>query len=120
MKSNPLRLEYESSVRELQKEKERLLNEGCPVEEIARLLHAKRRQLGVIYKDAAPPLFRAYILYATKQKYGDPLGPSYEMLRKNKSPEQIMESAARPIQDLNDRLTLEGFAAWFQETYNYE
>jgi len=86
-------------------------------ENIAKILHERRRELGKIYKDAAPPLFREYILYATEKKYGDPLGPDYESLKKRKTAEEIIESATRPIEDLNNRLTIEGFAEWFRQTY---
>ena len=50
-----------------------------------------------------------------ERKYGDPLGPTYEMLRKRKTPEQIMESASRTIRDLSDRLTVDGFKEWYEK-----
>ena len=118
LKSNPLRLEYEQKVRELATVREQLFAVGYAVEDIAHILHSQRRELGVIYKDSAPPLFRKYIWYATAQKYGDPLGPDYASLRSRKTPEEIIESASRPIDDLNNRLTLEGFKQWFEEHYN--
>jgi len=117
LKTNPLRLEYEQKVRELAVMRERLFAEGRSIEEIAQLLHGRRRELGVIYKDSAPPLFREYIWYATAQKYGDPLGPDYESLRSRKTPEEIIESASRPIDDLNNRLSLDGFERWFYEIH---
>ena len=117
LKSSPLRLEYEREVRALSALKEELFAKSESKEAIARGLHDRRRTLGRIYKDAAPPLFREYILYATKQKYGDPLGPDYKSLRKRKSVDDIIESAACPIKDLDNRLTIEGFAAWFRQTY---
>ena len=61
----------------------------------------------------AAPLFREYIYAATAAKYGDPLGPTFDMLRQTKSCRQIIASASRPIADLDDRLTLEGFRAWY-------
>ena len=118
LKTNPLRLEYEEKVHELSRLKDELFQSGLRVEEIARILHGKRRELGKIYKDAAPPLFREYILYATEQRYGDPLGPDFEALRKNKTAEQIIESSTRPIEDLNNRLTVDGFVRWYKEFYN--
>lgn len=68
--------------------------------------------------NSAPPLFREYIWYATAQKYGDLLGPDYEALCRRKTPAQIIESASRPIDDLNNRLTLDGFKQWFEEVYS--
>ena len=117
LKTNPLRLEYERKVRELADYRDTLYSEKKSEQEIARLLHGARRKLGEEYKDAAPPLLRQYIFYATKQKYGDPLGPDYDTLSKKKTPGEIIESATRPIKDLDNRLTLEGFKTWFDCVY---
>lgn len=116
LKDSPLRLAYEEKVRLLAQEAQALLSSGLTEEEIARTLHQRRRDIGKEYKEAAPPMFRAYIYAATARKYGDPLGPTYEDLRKKKTPAQIIESASRPIEDLNDRLTVEGFIRWYQRT----
>ena len=117
LKSNPLRLEYERKVRELSEFRDELFAKGESRENIARILHERRRELGKVYKDAAPQLFREYIFYATEKKYGDPLGPDYESLKKRKSDEEIIESATRPIENLDNRLTIEGFAEWFRTIY---
>ena len=108
LKTNPMRLAYEEKVRGLRALKE---------EELAHRLHTQRRELGRAYKEMEPPLFRAYIYYATEQKYGDPLGLDYEQLRKVKTPEEIIASATRPIADLDQRLTLDGFIRWFEQVY---
>ncbi len=113
LKTSPLRLEYENKVRELQSKPKKLKAEGYSEDQIARAMHEKRRELGRQYKEAAPPLFREYIYEATAAKYGDPLGPTYEMLREKKTCKQIIESASRPIKDLDNRLTLEGFQQWY-------
>ena len=91
----------------------RLRAEGYSESEIARMLCQRRRELGKAFKEAAPPLFRAYIYAATAAKYGDPLGPTYSQLRRHKSDAQIIASAARPIENLDRRLTLEGFRQWY-------
>lgn len=117
LKTNPLRLEYELKVHELSAFRETLFAKGESEEAIAKKLHECRRELGRVYKNAAPPLFREYILYATEKKYGDPLGPDYESLRRKKSVEDIIKSATRPIDNLDNRLTIEGFVEWFQHTY---
>lgn len=114
IKNNPLRLAYESNVRALKGLPDQLRAEGYTEEQIARVMHNKRRELGRRFKEAAPPLFREYIYAATAEKYGDPLGPTFEMLQKKKTCEQIIESASRPIADLDNRLTLEGFAKWYE------
>jgi hypothetical protein len=118
LKTSPLRLEYEKKVYELRSLPEKLKLKGCSDEQIARAMHEKRRELGRRYKEAAPPLFREYIYVATAEKYGDPLGPTFEMLREKKTCTQIIESASRPIVDLNDRLTLDGFQQWYRTHKN--
>ena len=97
----------------LDNDPEKLKAEGYTEDQIARAMHEKRRELGRQYKEAAPPLFRAYIYEAAAAKYGDPLGPVYEMLREKKTCKQIIESASQPIEDLDNRLTLEGFQQWY-------
>ena len=84
LKTSPLRLEYENKVHDLRSVPEKLKVEGFSEEQIARAMHDKRRELGRQYKEAAPPLFREYIYEATAAKYGDPLGPTYEMLREKR------------------------------------
>ncbi len=115
LKTSPLRLEYEKKVYELRSIPEKLKAEGYSEDQIARAMHEMRRKLGRQYKEAAPPLFREYIYEATAAKYGDPLGPTYEMMREKKTCEQIIESASRPIEDLDDRLTLDGFKQWYMK-----
>ena len=113
-----LRLEYENKVSDLRILPEKLKAEGCSEDQIAREMHEKRRELGRQYKEAAPPLFREYIYAATAAKYGDPLGPTYEALREKKTCKQIIESASRPIKDLDNRLTLDGFQQWYMTREN--
>lgn len=115
IKNSPLRLAYEEKVWALKRVPQILRSEGKSEEQIAREMHRLRRELGRQYKEAAPPLFRAYIYAATATRYGDPLGPTYEMLREKKTCQQIIESATRPINDLDDRLTLEGFLTWYEQ-----
>ena len=109
LKTSPLRLEYEKKVYELRSIPEKLKAEGYSEDQIARAMHEMRRKLGRQYKEAAPPLFREYIYEATAAKYGDPLGPTYEMMREKKTCEQIIESASRPIEDLD------GFKQWYMK-----
>ena len=114
------RLEYENKVHDLRSVPEKLKAEGFSEEQIARAMHEKRRELGRQYKEAAPPLFREYIYDATAAKYSDPLGPTYEMLREKKTCRQIIESASRPIEDLDNRLTLDGFQQWYKTHKNLQ
>ena len=115
LKDNPLRKEYEAKVAGLAEVATELLAQGLDEETVARTLHDKRRELGAQYKHAAPPLRCEYIYYATAKKYGDPLGPSFEALRKKKTCAEIIASSSRPIADLDKRLTIEGFKEWFAE-----
>lgn len=115
LKESPLRQEYEQRVAALHQLGNRLLASGKTEEQTARILHAERRELGRQYKQASPPLFREYIYAATAAKYGDPLGPTYEQLRRTKTCAQIISSASRPIENLDNRLTLDGFEQWYQE-----
>lgn len=115
LKESPLRQEYEQRVAALHQLGNRLLASGKTEEQTARILHAERRELGRQYKQASPPLFREYIYAATAAKYGDPLGPTYEQLRRTKTCAQIISSASRPIENLDNRLTLDGFEQWYRE-----
>lgn len=113
LKDSALRQEYEHKVARLCELPTKLRTAGKTEEQIARIMHEARRELGRQYKLASPPLFREYIYAATAAKYVDPLGPSFDVLCKTKSYEQIIESASRPIENLSDRLTLEGFRDWY-------
>lgn len=89
--------------------------QGLPEKEIAYTLHNKRRELGKIYKEAAPLLLQEYIYVATVNKYGDPLGPTFEQLSERKTYAEIIESSSRPIEDLDNRLTVDGFVEWYRK-----
>lgn len=118
LKDSPLRLEYEEKVRNLKDLETELRKQGLPEKEIAYTLHNKRRELGKIYKEAAPPLLQEYIYVATANKYGDPLGPTFEQLAERKTYAEIIESSSRPIEDLDNRLTVDGFIEWYRKKVN--
>ena len=63
LKDSTLRLEYEEKVRDLSILREQMETEGKTKEQIALTMH-----------EAAPPLFREYIYYATAGKPGQPGG----------------------------------------------
>lgn len=115
IKNSRLRKQYEDEVHKLQQLAQKLVAQHGNTDEVARQLHDMRRAIGFKYKKAAPPLFCEYIYAATAAKYGDPLGPTYEQLRRTKTPEQIIASASTPIKDLDARLTLDGFVQWFNQ-----
>ena len=58
LKDSPLRLAYEKEVHALRSVPQILASKGYSEEQIAQIMHEKRRELGRQYKDAAPPLFR--------------------------------------------------------------
>lgn len=92
-----LRLEYEKKVLKLKEKALKLKESGRHDEEIARALHAERRALGVKFKNITPPEILEKIYQRNLEKYGDPLGPSIELLRsRGKTWTQIIESACRP------------------------
>lgn len=114
LKNSPLRLEYEEKVLNLKDLEKELRKQGLPEKEIAYTLHNKRKELGKIFKEAAPPLLQEYIYVATANKYGDPLGPTFEQLAERKTYAEIIESSSRPIEDLDNRLTVDGFIEWYK------
>ena len=73
IKNSPLRLAYEEKVWALKRVPQILRSEGKSEEQIAREMHRLRRDLGRQYKDAAPPLFRAYIYAVTAARLSVPL-----------------------------------------------
>ena len=115
LKDSLLRLEYEEKVRNLKELEKELRKQGLSEKEIAYTLHNKRRELGKIFKEAAPPLLQEYIYVATANKYGDPLGPTFEQLAERKTYAEIIESSSRPIEDLDNRLTVDGFIEWYRK-----
>jgi hypothetical protein len=116
-KNNPLRQAYENEVLNLAKRGEELLSQGMPKEEVARILHQIRRDLGVKDKDATPQPLRDYIYEINQTRYGDPLGPSFEhMMKTGKDFDQIIESATRPNENI-DKL-LSGFEQWLKEQHS--
>ena len=87
LKDSALRREYEQKVAALCALPPKLAAAGQSEAEIARTLHELRRELG----------------------------PTFEMLCKTKSYRQIIDSAARTIENLDNRLTLEDSRAWYKQ-----
>jgi hypothetical protein len=92
-----LRKKYVIEVISLRDKIPAMRNMGMSMEEIARVLHAERRALGVKYKDLTPPNLREKFLARNVREYGDELGPTIEWFRKKgKSWEEIIEGAITP------------------------
>jgi len=112
-KENPLRIEYETKINKLAELANTLKEQGKSQKEIARTLSQMRRELGVEYKDASPPILRDYIYEINKARYnGDPLGPDFKWLMKRYDGDysKIIEASSRPNPNI-DRL-LGGFREW--------
>lgn len=81
--SKPLmRLEYELAVRRISEGVGRMRQAGKTEGEIARWAQQQRRDLGERFKNQTEPNLREVIYKRNITKYGDPLGPSYESLRR--------------------------------------
>lgn len=91
-----LRNEYIKAVSDLRSLAYELRASGQGVEQIARTLHAKRREIGEEFKNLTPEDKRIIIQRYNRKAYSDELGPSVEWLRDHgKTWEQITESACR-------------------------
>ena len=87
---------YEALVRELARRADALRCQGVDPETIARTLHAERRALSTQFKEITPEPLRTVIHERTVAVYGDPLGPTIELLRaQGKSWDEIIDGASR-------------------------
>jgi len=92
-----LRARYEQQVRALARQADDLRAAGLAAGEIARGLHAERRDLSARYKALTPEPLRSRIAARSIAIHGDPDGPSIDSLRAaGKSWDQIAEAAACP------------------------
>ncbi|MCR2805202.1 hypothetical protein [Paenibacillus soyae] len=113
IKNHPLRQAYEIEVAGLAQNADNLLKQGKSETEVAKILHQARREIGVKYKDVTPEALRNYIYSINMNRYGDPLGPTYEFLKlQGKSDADIIRSASRPNPDVNSLLA--GFELWLR------
>jgi hypothetical protein len=88
------------------------------VEKISRLEDRAKEleETGLSDRESEPPLIREYTNYKSNQKYGDPIGPSYEQLYEKKhSYRKIIEGAWRPSDHLEERFTVDDFKSWYME-----
>ncbi|WP_211232040.1 hypothetical protein [Pseudoduganella violaceinigra] len=111
IKNHPLRQAYEAEVAGLKEEAEAMAKSGATDEEIARKMWARRREIGVKYKNVTPEPLRDYIYEVNTGRYNDPLGPSFESLVKSAEKKMldpyktIAESSSRPNGDVNGLLS---------------
>jgi hypothetical protein len=81
--SKPLmRLEYEVAVKRIGDNITAMRKAGKSEEEIAKWANEERRSVGRKFKDATDPDLREIIYKRNTEKFGDPLGPSYEDLKR--------------------------------------
>ncbi len=92
-----IRKAYMKSVGNLQGMGQTMLKQGYSKEVVAKVLHAQRRYLGTVYKDATPPELLKQIHARNMARYGDKMGPTIKYLRKRKgaSWDDIINSASR-------------------------
>jgi uncharacterized Zn-binding protein involved in type VI secretion len=111
-KNSPLRAEYEGRVAGLSDYETTLREQDLSDRDVAQAMHQARRDLGVEYKDATPDPLRDYIYDVNTERYGDPLGPSFEDLEEkyNGDYDKIISAAKRPNPDVNKLLG--GFSDW--------
>ena len=96
-----LRQLYTDEVAGLEKVGKDLLASGKSEAEVAQTLNQMRRDLGIKYKEMTPPDLLDYIYKFNDARYGDKLGPTYEMLKQQgKTDAQIIASASRPLGDM--------------------
>ncbi len=94
----PERQAYLDDVGQMHKIYEEAKARGDSKENIGKMLQKMRREIGEKHKDLTPKEFREEIYKRNIDKYGDPLGPTVDWLRKKggKTWDEIIESALRP------------------------
>jgi hypothetical protein len=115
IRNHPKRQAYQDAVANIAEFSRQRIDElGGPspevLEQVAQESWLRRRQIGEQYKDVTPLALRHHIYAKNVERYGHPLGPSYEELSDTKTPEQIIAGAARPNPDV-DKL-LKDFRPW--------
>lgn len=90
---------------------------GATNETIARKMWARRREIGVKYKNLTPQPLRDYIYEVNIERHGDALGPSFPRLMKSAAKKKMLEpykmiidSSCRPNGDINELLS--NFREW--------
>lgn len=94
VRDQPLRRAYEREVAQLAAQAAELERQGVPLDEIARTVHQRRRDIGIKYKDLTPAPLRERIYEINRQRYGDPLGPTFEFLVKNNTRDGVVDYRA--------------------------
>jgi hypothetical protein len=91
-----LREAYETEVKGMRSTVKDMFKRNKSIEEIARTVSEKRRELGIKYKDITPPELLDVIYKRNIKVYGDKLGPTVDYFRSNGvSWEEIIEEALR-------------------------
>jgi hypothetical protein len=122
LEKHPLRQAYQAEVTALANSANTLRAGLGPhpnqaqLELLARVMHARRRELGVLYKNTTPkPLLDA--IYARNLKlYEDKLGPSFESLARkyHGDMDKVIEAASRPNPSI-DQLLKSDLRDWIMD-----
>ncbi|WP_192872137.1 DUF6861 domain-containing protein [Pseudomonas congelans] len=92
----PLRQNYVKAVYELKKTINRMRANGLDLEDIAKHAYEARTNLKIEYRKFTPPELLETINARNMNKYGNPIGPTFEdLVNKGKTFEQIIDSATR-------------------------
>lgn len=92
----PLRQNYVRAVYELKKTINRMRASGTDLEEIAKHAYEARTNLKIEYRKFTPPELLETINDRNMNKYGNPMGPTFDdLINKGKTFEQIIDSATR-------------------------
>lgn len=116
IKQHPLRQEYEQRVTALSSYADQITPD-MPLDQLkalAQQAHQARRDLGVQYKHLTPEPLRDYIYAINQQRYGDPLGPTFDyLLQQGRTYTDIIQSSARPNPNVDQLLGK--FGEWLQQ-----
>lgn len=116
IKQHPLRQEYEQRVSALSSYADQITPD-MPLDQLkalAQQAHQARRDLGVQYKHLTPEPLRDYIYAINQQRYGDPLGPTFDyLLQQGRTYTDIIHSSARPNPNVDQLLSK--FGEWLQQ-----
>lgn len=115
MGESELRQAYMAEVRQLEGQRQQMMDSGMPVEQVARTLWQARRDIGQRYKDATPEALRHFIYEINQGRYGDPLGPKFDYLvgRNNGDYDKIARSSATPNESVDGLLAQ--FGVWLRQ-----
>lgn len=102
-----IRIQYMKRVNKLAPLVRQLRMQGKSAEEIAKIVHRKRRALGRLFKNVTDAQTKANTFARNIEKYGDKWGPTVKYLKeRGRSWDSIIESASRPNTSLKELIKI--------------